>query len=54
MLHEAEEKGKLRGIKICSNAPSVNHLLFAHDSLLLIEVEEGNAKEFHRIYTRYL
>ena len=45
MLHEAEKMGSLKGIKICKNAPSISHLLFADDSLLLIEAEEESVKE---------
>ena len=53
MLHEAESNGRLKGIKICNNAPSVSHLLFADDSLLLIEAEERNARKVQRILDVY-
>jgi hypothetical protein len=53
MLHEAENNGRLKGIKICNNAPSVSHLLFADDSLLLVEAEERNATEVQRILDVY-
>ena len=49
MLQDAEENGRLKGIKICRNAPSVSHLLFADDSLLLVEGNERNATEVQRI-----
>ncbi|XP_073367527.1 uncharacterized protein [Aegilops tauschii subsp. strangulata] len=53
MLHEAERKGRLKGIKICNNAPSVSHLLFADDSLLLIEAERNSVQEVNRILSNY-
>uniref|UniRef100_A0A8R7QRC4 Reverse transcriptase domain-containing protein n=1 Tax=Triticum urartu TaxID=4572 RepID=A0A8R7QRC4_TRIUA len=32
LLNKAEADGSLKGIRICNNAPSFNHLLFADDS----------------------
>ena len=37
LLLAAETTGELSGIKGCQNAPSINHLLFADDSLLLLK-----------------
>jgi hypothetical protein len=37
MLAKAENDGLISGIKLAPNAPRVNHLLFADDSLLLLE-----------------
>jgi hypothetical protein len=37
MLQKAEENGKLKGLKVCRGAPSVNHLFFADDSLILMQ-----------------
>lgn len=53
MLNEVEVNGKVRGIKICRNAPSVSHLLFANDSLVLMEASEGAAQEVNRILSTY-
>ncbi|KAM3255382.1 hypothetical protein ACQJBY_048596 [Aegilops geniculata] len=53
MLNEAEANGRLKGISICRNAPSVSHLLFADDSLLLMEANEGAAQEVNRILSTY-
>lgn len=49
MLHEAERNGRLKGIKNCNNAPSVSYLLFADDSLLLIEADRNSVQEVNRI-----
>jgi hypothetical protein len=34
---KAEDDGLIRGIKLATSAPRVNHLLFTDDSLLLLE-----------------
>lgn len=43
MLQKAEMEGRLEGIKICLDAPRVNHLLFADDSLILVKVNTEGA-----------
>lgn len=53
MLHEAEMRGSLGGIKICREAPSVSHLLFADDSLLLMEAKAESAHEVNKILNSY-
>jgi hypothetical protein len=40
---QAEEIGGIEGIKVCMNAPSVSHLLFADDSLILLKADLNNA-----------
>jgi hypothetical protein len=53
LLAKAEEEGKIGGVRVCRNAPSVSHLLFADDSLILCRATEGeatNLKELLRIY----
>lgn len=40
LLCDAGKNGSLKGIKLCREAPSVSHLLFVDDSLLLLETNE--------------
>jgi hypothetical protein len=42
LLHE-EEVGGIDGVRMCRNAPSVSHLLFAHDSLIRMKADTDNA-----------
>lgn len=47
-LNHVEESGRLHGIKIATSAPSVHHLLFADDSLLLCQVTRDEGAELMR------
>ena len=42
--NEAEEKKSITGVKICTVAPSVSHLLFADDSLILMKASAMNVE----------
>jgi hypothetical protein len=53
LLHTAVQQGLIEGIKICPNAPSVSHLLFANDSLLLLKADCDNATELQCILNHY-
>lgn len=53
MLHKAEANQRLKGIKICRQAPSVSQLLFADDSLLLMEANANAVEEVNRILHIY-
>ena len=52
LLH-AEEIGGIEGIKVCRNAPSVSHLLFADDSLILLKADVNNATSLQQILYTY-
>jgi hypothetical protein len=53
LMNQAEKEGSLKGIKICLNAPSVSHLLFADDSLILCRAREGDAQKLQEILQLY-
>jgi hypothetical protein len=53
LLHE-EEVGGIDGVRLCRNAPSVSHLLFADDSLILMKADTNNATSFLLAGPRYL
>lgn len=49
MLQQAERSGAIVG----RTAPSVNHLFFADDSLILMKATNGSAAELKRILDVY-
>jgi hypothetical protein len=53
LLQQAEQEGKIAGVKVCPSAPSVLHLLFAYDSLILIRVTEGDTKQLQDFLDLY-
>ena len=50
MLQFEEEAGGIEGIRVCRNAPSVSHLLFADDSLILMKADMNNATSFNKCW----
>jgi hypothetical protein len=52
LLHE-EEVGGIDGVRVCRNAPSVSHLLFADDSLILMGANTTNATSLQRVLDTY-
>jgi hypothetical protein len=53
LLNRAEVEGILPGIRICQAAPSINHLLFADDSLVLMKASRESAKSLQHILHLY-
>jgi hypothetical protein len=53
LLHKAEQDGKIQGIKICHGAPSINHLFFTDDSLILMKARVKDLKELKHILEVY-
>ena len=52
-LHAAEAARRIMGVKICKQAPSLTHLFFADDSLLLLSVRKDEAIEVRNILSNY-
>lgn len=48
-----EESGNLVGIKVCRGAPTISHLLFADDSLILMKPGGNNAASLRRALVDY-
>ena len=53
MLMHEEEIGGIEGIKVARNAPSISHLLFADDSLILMRATVQNASTLKRVLDTY-
>lgn len=53
LLRKAELEGRISGVKICPGAPSVSHLLFADDSLLLVCANREDALQLQNILEVY-
>ena len=53
LLQFEEEAGGIEGIRVCRNAPSVSHLLFADDSLVLIRADVMNATSLQNVLDTY-
>ena len=43
LFQKVEEEGSLKGVQICSGAPHMNHMFFADDSLIFMNVNNASA-----------
>jgi hypothetical protein len=53
LLKGAESRGELHGVRVCRNAPVISHLLFADDSLILMQANKENAKKLKSLLDHY-
>jgi exonuclease III len=53
LFHKAAEDGTLDGIQICPNAPKINHMFFADDSIIFMKVNEASALKLQSILRLY-
>jgi hypothetical protein len=52
-LAQKEEVLGIEGVRVCRNAPSVSHLLFADDSLILMKANMTNATSLRQVLEQY-
>ena len=52
LAHKEEVRG-IEGLRVCRNAPSVSHLLFADDSLILMKADMINATSLRQVLDDY-
>jgi hypothetical protein len=52
LLYE-EEVGCIDRVRVCRNAPSVSHLLFVDDSLILMKADVSNATSLQHVLDTY-
>jgi hypothetical protein len=53
LLMYEEEVGGITGVRVCRNAPSVSHLLFDDDSLILMKADTYNATSLQQVLDTY-
>lgn len=53
LIRDAETRGVLTGTKVCRQAPSVSHLLFADDCFLFFKANEDQAHVMKHILSTY-
>jgi hypothetical protein len=52
-LAHREEVGGIDGVRVCKNAPSISHLLFADESLILMKANLTNATSLNQVLEQY-
>ncbi|KAE8790023.1 hypothetical protein D1007_35703 [Hordeum vulgare] len=53
LLHEAGRRGRITGVKIYQTAPSVSHLFFAHDSMIMLKAKQEEAMVLREVLDLY-
>jgi hypothetical protein len=53
LLRKAEEEGLIEGIQLCPEAPKINHLFFADDSLIVMKANLKNAESLKQVLALY-
>uniref|UniRef100_A0A803QE41 Reverse transcriptase domain-containing protein n=1 Tax=Cannabis sativa TaxID=3483 RepID=A0A803QE41_CANSA len=53
LVLKAEGQGKIHGIKIAREAPSISHLMFADDTILFLRANVGEANEIMKCLATY-
>jgi hypothetical protein len=53
LFQKVADDGSLDGIQICPDAPKINHMFFADDSLIFMKVNEASAKKLQSILRLY-
>ena len=53
LLQRSEDTRKIEGVKICRDAPNVNHLFFDDDSLILMKARTSDAQHLAHILQIY-
>jgi hypothetical protein len=53
LIRRAERSGDLHGVSICTNAPTISHLLFVDDCFLFFRVDDSEAQVMKNILHTY-
>ena len=53
LLAHEEDIGGIEGVQVCRNEPSISHLLFADDSLILMKANISNARTLKKVLETY-